>query len=350
MLFFAHFDLKTITSALKFGTPITVAGVAGGLGYAVQTALIAAYLLNWTEVQGNWDVVSPQGLLLAYGAVGGLYRGLMPAIAEAFSSNRHMLTRYYVAQGFKYGGLFSVFIASALIGVGDRFILGAMGDDYQRAAGLMVAMGLWGMIQFPAWLSDRFQEGTGRPDLQMWMLVMEQAIRIVLMFLLMPSQGLTGLILAYFVALAIKDVVAWWVNARVILSLRIFWWQTAVAPLLAGMINWIGLRLLGNAMGGDEINQIMAVALFFAALLLSLPVFCFFNGLFGGWDNAGLAELRRACKLSSLGKPIAWLIYYASALGARLSPLHGRFAIDIYGRAQREAQSLTAERASLVSS
>jgi O-antigen/teichoic acid export membrane protein len=316
----------------------------------VQTALIAAYLLNWTEVQGNWDVVSPQGLLLAFGAVGGLYQGLMPAISEAFSNNRRMLTRYYVAQGFKYGGLFSVFIASALIGVGDRFILGTLGDDYQRAAGLMVAMGLWGMIQFPAWLSDRFQEGTGRPDLQMWMLIMEQAIRIVLMFLLMPSLGLTGLILAYFVALAIKDVVAWWVNARLILSLRIFWWQTAVAPLLAGLINWGLLRLLGNAMGGDEINQIMAVALFFAALLLSLPVFCFFNGLFGGWDNAGLAELRRACGLSSLGKPIAWLIYYASALGARLSPLHGRFAIDIYGQAQREAQSLTEERVSLVSS
>jgi hypothetical protein len=94
----------------------------------------------------------------------------------------------------------------------------------------------------------------------------------------------------------------------------------------------------------------MAVILFFIALLPSLPVFCFFNGLFGGWDDPGLAELRLAAGLSSLGKPIAWLIYYASALGARLSPLHGRFAIDIYGQAQREAQSLTEERVSLVSS
>ena len=72
ILVMAHFDRNTVRSALRFGTPITVAGVAGGLGYTVQTALIAAFVLNWTEVQGNWDVVSPQGLLLASSAVGGL--------------------------------------------------------------------------------------------------------------------------------------------------------------------------------------------------------------------------------------------------------------------------------------
>jgi O-antigen/teichoic acid export membrane protein len=350
ILFMAHFDRNTVRSALRFGTPITIAGVAGGLGYTVQTALIAAFVLNWTEVQGNWDVVSPQGLLLAYSAVGGLYQGLMPAISEAFNHSRLALTRYYVAQGFKYGGLFSAFAASALIGVGDRFILGALGEDYTRAASLMLVMGLWGMIQFPAWFADRFQEGTGRPDLQMWMLIMEQTIRIVLMFALMPSLGLTGLILAYVIALPIKDVVAWWLNGRLIMSFRIYWWQTAVAPLLAGLVNLLLLRVLGNAMGGDEINQITAVVLFFVGLLPFLPIFFFFSGLFGGWDDGGLAELRRAAGLSSLGKPIAWLIFYASAMGARLSPLHGRFPVDLQGRAHVEAATLTRERASLLSS
>jgi O-antigen/teichoic acid export membrane protein len=348
VLFMAHFDRTTLVSALKFGTPVTVAGVVATLGYTVQTVLVAVYILNWTEVQGNWDVVSPQGLLMAYSAVAGLYMGLMPAISEAFSHGRLALTRYYVAQGFKYGGFFSVFVASALIGVGDRFILGALGEDYQRAAGLMIIMGLWGMIQFPAWFADRLQEGVGRPDLRMWLLIMEQTIRILLMWLLMPSLELTGLILAYVVALPIKNVAAWWINGRLIMPFRIYWWQTAVAPLLAGGVNWLLLRSLGTAMGGDEINQIAAVLLFFIALLPSLPVFCLFAGLFGGWDDAGLAELRRAAGLSSLGKPIAWLIYYASALGARLSPLHGRFPLDLHDEAQAEARALTVERASLV--
>jgi hypothetical protein len=164
----------------------------------------------------------------------------------------------------------------------------------------------------------------------------------------MPSLGLTGLILAYVVALPIKNVVAWWINRRLILPFRIYWWQTAVAPLVAGLINWTLLRTLGTMMGGEEINQITSVILFFIALLPSLPVFCFFNGLLGGWDDAGLAELQRATRLSSLGKPIAWLIYYASALGARLSPLHGRFPLDLYDTAYAEARTLTRSRASLL--
>jgi O-antigen/teichoic acid export membrane protein len=348
VLFMAHFDRETVTSALKFGTPITVAGVIGALGYTVQTVLVATHILNWTEVQGNWDVVSPQGLIMAYSAVAGLYYSLMPAISEAFNHGRQALTRYYVAQGFKYGGLFSVFLASALISVGDRFILGAMGTDYTRAAGWMTVMALWGMIQFPAWFADRLQEGVGRPDLQMWLLAMEQSIRITLMFILMPSMGVSGLILAYLIALPLKNVVAWWVNRRVILPFRIYWWQTAGAPLLAGAVNWALLRALGNAMGGDAINQITSVILFFIALLPSLPVFCFFAGLFGGWDDGGLTELRRAAGLSSLGKPVAWTIYYASAWGARLSPLHGRFPIDVYDSAQAEARTLTEERVSLM--
>jgi O-antigen/teichoic acid export membrane protein len=348
LLFMAHFDRHTLTSALRFGTPLTIAGVAGGLGYSVQTILVATYILNWTEVQGNWDVISPQGLLLAYSAVAGLYYGLMPSIAEAFNHGRMALTRYYIAQGFKYGGFFSAFVASALIAVGDRFILGALGEDYQRAASLMLMMGLWGMIQFPAWFADRLQEGTGRPELQMWLLIMEQSLRILLMFLFMPSLGLTGLILAYLVALSVKNVVAWWANRRLIMPFRIYWWQTAVAPLLAGAANGILLRLLGGAMGGAEINQITAVILFIVALLPSLPVFCFFSGLFGGWDDAGLAELRRAAGLSSLGKPMAWLIYQASALGALLSPLHGRFPLDMYEEARVEARDLTGEKVPLL--
>ncbi len=349
VLFMAHFDRETLVSALRFGAPLMVAGVVGSLGYSIQTLLITNYLLNWTEVQGNWSLVADPGggLLIAYSAIAGLYYGLMPSISEAFNHGRLTLTRYYIAQGFKYGGFFSAFIASALIGVGDRFILGALGDDYQRAAGLMLVMGLWGMLQFPAWFADRLQEGTGRPSLQMWMLIMEQSIRIVLMFFLLESLQLTGLILAYLVALPTKGVVAWLINRKLILPFRIYWWQTLVAPALAGLVNLGLLRLVGASIWGGD--MITSVILFFVALLPSLPVFCFFAGLFGAWDDAGLSELAQAAGLSSLGKPISWLIYHSSRLGTRLSPLHGRFPIDIYGQAQAEAASLTAEKVSLLS-
>ena len=46
---------------------------------------------------------------------------------------------------------------------------------------------------------------------------------------------------------------------------------------------------------------------------------------------------------------MAWLIYQASALGALLSPLHGRFPLDLYERAQVEATELTNEKVPLLS-
>jgi O-antigen/teichoic acid export membrane protein len=345
VLFLAHFDRDTVITALRFGAPVTVAGVAGAVGYTVQASLVAGSIRNWTEVQGNWDVVSTGGLLVAYSAVWGLYQGMMPAISEAFSHGRLQLTRYYVAQGFKYGGFVSLFVASALIGVGGRFILGALGPGYQRAAGLMVVMALWGAIQFPAWLADRLQEGVGRPDLEMWLLIGEQALRIVLMFLLVPRLQLLGLILAYCVALPLKDVAAWLVNRAVLFRYRIYWWQTAAAPLLAGAANCLLLRLLGDVLWRGD--QVTSVLLFFIALLPSLAVYCFINGLLGGWDDHGLAELRRAAGMSSLGRPVAWGIYYACTWGARLSPLHGRFPIDLYAAAEAEGAALTAEKVAL---
>jgi O-antigen/teichoic acid export membrane protein len=344
VLFMAHFDRQTVVSALKFGFPVMLAGVAGGVGFTAQATLTARLILNWTEVQGNWDVVGPTGLMLAFGVISGLFYGLMPAISEAFSHGRWALTRYYIAQGFKYGGFIGAFVASILLGVGDRFILGALGPDYARAVQFLSVVAPLGALQFPAWFSDRLQEGAGKPHLMMWMLIMEQALRIALMLVLAPRLGVWGLIAAFGAALSVKCVVAWWVNGRLILPFRVHWWQTAVSPALAAAVNYALLRGLGSAIWSP--NQAMSVVLFLAAMLPSLPLFCFCNALFGGWDDEGLEELRRATDMSGLGKPIAWLIYKASTWGARWSPLHGRFPIP-RAEAQAEARALTAAKVAL---
>jgi hypothetical protein len=228
--------------------------------------------------------------------------------------------------------------------VGDRFILGALGPDYARAIQFLSVLALVGATQYPAWFSDRLQEGTGRPHLLMWMLIMEQTLRIILMLVLVPRWGVWGLVAAFTVAILTKCIVGWWVNRRLILSFRIHWWQTAASPALAALVNYLLLRGLGSVIWSP--NQWASVLLFFVAVLPSLPVYCFCNGLFGGWDDGGLTELRRAVGMSSLGKPVAWLIYKASVLGARLSPLHGRFPIP-QTDALTEARALTAAKVAL---
>jgi hypothetical protein len=80
----------------------------------------------------------------------------------------------------------------------------------------------------------------------------------------------------------------------------------------------------------------------------SYPIFAFLYAFFGGWDDETLAEVKRAASLASFMKPLAWLFWAASALGARISPLHGRFPVRIRAEALAEARALEAERVSLV--
>jgi hypothetical protein len=95
---------------------------------------------------------------------------------------------------------------------------------------------------------------------------------------------------------------------------------------------------------GDQVTSIVVLAV---AILPSYPLFAFFYGLFGGWDDATLDEVQRAVGISTFMKPFAWLFWKASALGARISPLHNRFPLTNRQAALEEAISLTHERVSL---
>ena len=64
--------------------------------------------------------------------------------------------------------------------------------------------------------------------------------------------------------------------------------------------------------------------------------------------DRAFAESRKPERVLPAGRPLAWLFWAASAVGARVSPLHGRFPIDNRTVALKEASSLTEERVSLM--
>jgi hypothetical protein len=81
--------------------------------------------------------------------------------------------------------------------------------------------------------------------------------------------------------------------------------------------------------------------------LFSIPLYALLYGLAGGFDDAGLAEFRRAADMQPFLGGMSRVFYAASALGARLSPLHNRFPVTIREAAMAEARSLTIEKVSL---
>ena len=344
LLFLAHFDWNTIKEALRFGVFEMLGSIAWAVGQALEILITQTRLVNYNEVWGNWTLA--QNFIFAYNVLNTLYANLMSSISEAISHARKGLSQYYSVMAYKWGGIMSAFIGAVLLAVADRFILGATGPEFVRAAAYAIPLIIWGAIQYPSWVGDNVQLGANRPYLKSILVAGEQTIRIVLALILLQRYQITALIFAYFVGLLTKNIVSYFVNHRLCFPQRFYFWQSLGAPLLAGAAHYLVLRwLTGLIWQGDQVTSVL---IFFIGILPSFPLFVFFYALFGGWDDATLEEVRRAVELTSFVRPLAWLFWGASALGARISPLHGRFPITIRPAALEEARSLTEERVKLI--
>jgi len=343
VLFLAHFDRQVIWNSFRFGVFEMLGSVAWTLGQAAEIWITQVRLINYAEIWGNWVIA--QNFIFAFQVLQTLYSNIMPAISEAISHGRQVLSQYYTVQGYRYGGLISAFIGAVLLAVADRFILGTLEPEFQRAAIYAIPLIIWGAVQYPSWVGDNVQLAANKPYLKAALVFGEQVIRVVLAWLLLAQFQINALIIAYFVGLLTKDIVAYFVNHRTCFPQRFYFWQSLGAPLLAGAAHYGVVRGLGTLFWqGDQVTSLL---LFLFGILLSFPLFAFFYGLFGGWDDGTLEELRQAVDLSGFMRPLAWVFYKSTALGARLSPLHGRFPIDIRPAALEEARALTAEKVQL---
>jgi O-antigen/teichoic acid export membrane protein len=342
--FLAHFDWPTVRDSFKFGVFEMLGSAAWALGQSLEVLITQARLLNYAEVWGNW--VLAQNFVYGYNVIANLYNNMMPSISEAISHGKKVLAQYYSVIGYKWGGMMSAMLGAILISVGDRFILGASGPQFVRAAAYAVPLLLWGAVQYGSWVGDNVQRGANKPWLIMLMVGLEQTIRIGLALLLIQKLQINALIIAYFVGIMTKNVVTYFVDDRLCFKQRFYFWQSLGAPLLAGLAHFGVLRLVTGLIWHND--QISSILIFFIAIVPSYPLFAFFYALFGGWDEDTLAEVKRAADLAGFMRPLARLFWAASALGARISPLHGRFPIGIRAEALAEAKALQAERVELV--
>ena len=212
VLFLAHFDWEVVKSSFKFGVFEMLGSAAWAGGQAAEIAITQTRLINYAEIWGNW--VLAQNFVFAFSAVSTLSDGAMASISEAISHGRKILSQYYAVMVYKWGGLVSAFLAAVLLAVGPRFILGASGPDFVRAANYAVPLLIWGAIQYPSWVGDNVQLGSNKPYLKSTLVAGEQIIRIVLAWVLLQRFQVAALVIAYFVGLLTKDFVAYFVNHR----------------------------------------------------------------------------------------------------------------------------------------
>jgi len=344
ILFLAHFDWDLVKTSFKFGVFEMLGSAAWALGQAMEIAITQTRLVNYAEIWGNWGLA--QNFIFAFNVTQTLNDGVMPAISEAFSKGKRILSQYYSVMAYKYNALTSAFIGAVLLAVAPKFILGSTGIEFQRAAIYVIPLTIWGAIQFPSWVGDPVQLGANKPWLKSILVFSEQIIRIVLAFVLIAHFQVTGLIIAYFAGLFSKGIAAYALNHKICFPQRFYIWQSMIAPLLAGAVHY-GVLLGINKFiwKGDQITSIL---IFFIGILPSFPFFMLLYGLFGGWDKETLAELKDAVSLSGSVRWLTrWGVYEPTALGARISPLNNLFPITIRAEAMKEAKSLTEEKVKL---
>jgi O-antigen/teichoic acid export membrane protein len=138
----------------------------------------------------------------------------MPAISEAISNGKRILSQYYSVMAYKYNALTSAFIGAVLLAVAPKFIIGSTGVEFQRAAIYVIPLTIWGAVQFPSWVGDNVQLGSNKPYLKSILVFGEQIIRVILAWILLARFQVTALIIAYFAGLFTKGLTAYYVNHK----------------------------------------------------------------------------------------------------------------------------------------
>ncbi|MGC9358266.1 MAG: lipopolysaccharide biosynthesis protein, partial [Anaerolineae bacterium] len=340
-LFRPTFDRRIAGRMLSFGLRMALGSLVVPVAYFVQAALLSGFLPDYGEVGGAWSIAL--SLFPVYEVLAiGLYNGLMPAVAAAFTQGYRTLTRYYASQGLRYGMWFSLFFLATAGALGDRFVLGLLGERYAGAAEMVGPLLIWGALQWLPWSAEAVLVGVGRPALRSALLVSEYLVRFGLLLIVRLEYGIWGLVAAFALASLLRGLLGWLLVQRLVVNVRLPFWQMAVAPAGAALVVYNLLRGVGDIYWQPDVG----VTLIFSILVLlpALPLYGFFTAFLGGWDDEGLAELRRAVAISGLGIPLGRLLYEAVHLGARLSPLHGLFSHQLYRWADEEAEALTLRR------
>lgn len=338
-LFCVHFDWQTAKRMLSYGLRVVAGQAFFRSAKTIERVVISLILINYPEWLGIESQIH-YNLMFLFPVAYRFFETGVASISEAHGNGKLVLTEYYLVRFLQLGGLYAAVAVSLMASLGPTFVRQVMDPQWARAADYLLLAALAGIFMPPAWLSDTLQKGAGRPGLMALIIGVEQLLRIGLFYLLIPRLQFTGFYLALLVTIAIKVSAAWLINHLVIVRVRVYLWQMAVAPLVAGLLNFAVWRVLLVVV--RPVGSSANLAFFFCASLASFFVCMFGYGLLGGFDRHLAAELDEASRMTGPLSPLSRLFYLTARAGWRLSPLHDRFPVTIHDQALAEAKALSA--------
>ncbi|MHA1167862.1 MAG: lipopolysaccharide biosynthesis protein, partial [Candidatus Hodarchaeales archaeon] len=341
-LFRVDFGWAELKEALFFGGKFALGNMWVPLVWLWQVLLLSAWLNNYAEQYGYFSLAFTFVRIVQL--VGLFVQGLLAAFSESYSHGKENLSKLYITEGLKYSSFFTIFLFSALWATGGEFILGGAGQQWAPAIDLLYPLLIFQLFGFWSWQADWMFAGAGRTGLAAFAWIVEQSLRAVLLVLLIPPMGIMAVPYAYLLPLIVKDALVWFLIRWKISNPKFYLYQKYIGPAIAGIIFIIIFEIIvGIFWKGDIVTSVL---LFFTATLPGLYLFSFLTGLTGSWDDKTLEELRKGTRLAVL----TWLsvpLYKAVYYGSKISPIHGKFPIDIFSAAEAEAKELTLEKVKL---
>ncbi len=338
---FTRVELKEV---FRYGIKLVAGNVWVPIVWMIQVIILSYYVTNYSSEMAFFDMASTLGSITAL--VGLYLNGMNAPISEAHSNKKPKLLELGIVEMLRIMNWLDFTVVALMLVAGNRIILGFSGENWARATLYLPGLILHGALGPYSWSADRIFQGTGRTDLNMYTWFLEQGLRALLLFALVPLYGVIGVVIGYNIALATKGIAVWILIRKKIARPPWYAWKTFVAPILSALCLYAIFETFARLVWkgeGDIGSTILVVAVGgFSAFFLT----AFFAGFFGLWDENNLKEFERAAKMVKTVGPLARFMYKCARFGA--IKLHSPFVkihrIDIYDAAMAEARSLTQEK------
>lgn len=343
-IFRVDFDRQLAKRCLWFGFRAILPSSLHQVSQLVMTMLLITYMPNYGTIWGLYSLAE------MVTSVAGAFRFKMSAtISEAANNDKWRLVENYTTRAFKWLGITYAFMVTLLFAAAP--LLGIIaGEQFALAAPMIQFLVVGRICEGLGGLCANAFIGCDKPHYYLVINTCEIVARLTLLYLLLvPFQaGWYALVLSRIAGWVARFVVGI-LLLRTLYTLRVNYWQTVVAPLLASGVMYAGLWVLANLVlpaFGALVGMVAAAIVLTLFALLFFPLLVFFPlyALFGGWDDESLRLFDVATEMSGPSKPFVAFVNKISRRLARVSPLTNRFPIDNAG-VPEEIADLAAIRA-----
>ncbi|MHA1369347.1 MAG: hypothetical protein ACTSRA_06495 [Promethearchaeota archaeon] len=338
--FYHNFDRELVKTCLIWGLKSGLPNFFWALESYITLILWITYVPQYTTYAALASFGGSIGSLM------GWTLDLGGCMSEAFFNGKKRLAQYYLSQAWRYTGMIQCVVFSLLLNILLVLepVLLFLGLEYYILSVIFVLPKMVRDTQQPY---NNFAEttttGTGHINFQMGIDIYEASMAILSWFIfivwLRVPQRFGLIAIAWLIpcgempAIVSKVAITYVYIHKRILKLKIPWYQAFIAPMITTTIIFaFGFAYVQfifipvNDSFGTLIALIPTVLIF----IVITPFFIYFpiTALLGAWDDQSLEILKKATKMSGMGKFFSLPMYKMLLFISKKSKLHGKFSID----------------------